>query len=75
MRKATFKAVLTIHQSEYPEEHVKFEHESRFNSRAECKAALTAIRRDAEALLSPFGDRFSIDVGVMEKRRTVATHN
>jgi hypothetical protein len=72
MRKATFKAVLTVRHIGFPEDTLKFEHARRFASKDECRAALPAILRRAQTL-APCG--YSIDVGVMEKRRTVAAHN
>jgi hypothetical protein len=71
MRKA-FKAVLTVRHIGFPEDTLKFEHARRFASKDECRAALPAILRRAQTL-APCG--YSIDVGVMEKRRTVAAHN
>lgn len=56
-----FKAVITIYQTAFPKEPVTFEHDARFASEAECKAALPVLRRDAEALLR---DRFSFSIKV-----------
>jgi hypothetical protein len=60
MRKATFKAVLTVRHIGFPEDTLKFEHARRFASKDECRAALPAIRRRAQATLAAYGGRYTI---------------
>jgi hypothetical protein len=59
MRKA-FKAVLTVRHIGFPEDTLKFEHARRFASKDECRAALPAIRRRAQATLAPYDGRYRI---------------